>query len=55
MAMWIDILLFALFLACMFGIGQLCIWETKEADRWRQMYYEARKTIAEYQYKEMSR
>ena len=53
--MLIDIILFALFLACMFWLGKLCMWETSEADRWRQMYYEARKTIAEYQYKEMSR
>ena len=53
--MWIDIILFALFLACMFWLGKLCMWETREADRWRQMYYEARKTIAEYQYREMSR
>ena len=53
--MLIDIILFALFLACMFWLGKLCMWETSEADRWRQMYYEARKTIAEYQYREMSR
>ena len=53
--MWVDILLFTIAMVCVFGLGQLCIWETNEAERWRQMYYEARKVITEYQYREMSR